>query len=235
MKLRSFFADRKHRVPRLWSNEELMRIAPHCRGDVVNVSGWQDSDKAGRHYRDYFSGASSYTLTNFKPEARGLQGLPGELFLDLEQPLDDSLRRRFDVVFNHTVLEHVFEVDTAFKNLCEMSRELVVLVVPFLQPMHADYGDYWRFSPMALDRLFKKNGLTMVRATSNRHWLASVYVVAVGARDPAKWAPVLGAPLDFEDTPRAYDGLERLVGSRAVPNFAFALARALGRGRKKDD
>ncbi len=235
MTLRSFFADRKHRVPRLWSNQELMHIAPKCGGDVVNVSGWQDSDKAGRRYRDYFSGASSYTLTNYKPEARGLQGLPGELFLDLEQPLDSSLSRKFDVVFNHTVLEHVFEIDTAFKNLCEMSRDLVILVVPFLQPMHADYGDYWRLSPMALDRLFKKNGLTMVRATSNRDWFSSVYIVAVGTRDPAKWLPVLGAPLDFEDTDHAYDGLERLVGSRAVPNFAFAVARLLGRRFNKDD
>ncbi|HEY1097328.1 MAG TPA: hypothetical protein VGF99_00310 [Myxococcota bacterium] len=229
MSLRSLLIDRKHRVPRLWSNQELQKIAPLCTGDVVNVSGWRDEDKAGRHYRDYFSAASSYTITNYKAEARGLQGTPGELFLDLEQTLDPSLHGRFDVVFNHTVLEHVFEVDTAFKNLCAMSRDLVVVVVPFLQPMHADYGDFWRFSPMALERLFAKNGLTMIRATSNRDWLASVYVVAVGARHPERWRGVLDAPLAFEDTDRAYDGLERLVGSRAVPNFAYALARLLRR------
>jgi hypothetical protein len=227
MKLGSLLADRKHRVPRLWSNQELAKIAPHCVGDVVNVSGWKDSDKAGRHYRDYFRRATSYTITNFKAEARGFQGADGEIFLDLEKPLEPEMVRRFDVVFNHTVLEHVFEVETAFKNLCEMSRELVVVVVPFLQPMHADYGDFWRFSPMALERLFRKNGMTMIRVASNRDWFSSVYIVAVGARDPERWSPVMGSSLAYEDTAHAYDGLERLVGSRAVPNFAYALARWL--------
>ena len=235
MKLAGLLNDRKHRVPRLWSNHELQLIAPYCRGDVVNVSGWKDSDKDGRHYRDYFSSASSYTITNFRAEARGLQGVPGELFLDLEQPLEPSLEARFDVVFNHTVLEHVFNVSLAFSNLCRMSKDLVVLVVPFIQPMHADYGDFWRFSPMALERMFAANGLTMIRAASNRNWFSSVYVVAVGSRNPGRWASTLGVSISFEDTERSYDGLERLVGSRAVPNFPFALARLLSRKMKAGD
>jgi len=69
------FEDRKSKLPRLWSNRELERIAPLFTGDVVNVSAWQDQDKEGRRYRDYFRSARSYTLTNYEADARGLQGV----------------------------------------------------------------------------------------------------------------------------------------------------------------
>ena len=70
---------RKFRLPRVWSNRELRRVGSMVRGDVVNVSAWQDSDKEGGHYKDYFPNASSYTITNWRTEARGYQGTPGEI------------------------------------------------------------------------------------------------------------------------------------------------------------
>lgn len=181
------FADPVHRVPRLWSNEELARIGALFDGDVVNVSAWRDEDKAGRRYRDYFPNARSYTLTNFRTEMRGFQGLDGEVFLNLELPLPEGLERAFDVVYNHTTLEHIYEFRQAFANLCSMSRDVVILVVPWLQPYHSDYGDYWRFSPLALAHLFAENGLTPARIVWNDDANASVYVLAVGVRDVERW------------------------------------------------
>src|SRR5678816_1575831 len=131
------FVDPVHRVPRLWSNRQLAEIGNLFDGDVVNVSAWQDSDKNGRTYRSYFPRARSYTLTNFEPEKRGYQGLAGEIFLDLEKPIPTELRQRFDVVYNHTTLEHVYEFRRAFANLCELSRDAVIIVVPWLQTAHS--------------------------------------------------------------------------------------------------
>src|SRR5512145_328456 len=125
-------ADPVHRVPRLWSNDELARIGPLFDGDIVNVSAWRDDDKAGRRYRDYFPRARSYTMTNFRTDMRGFQGWDGEIFLDLEQPLPVELQGAFDVVYNHTTLEHIYEFRLAFSNLCAMSRDAVVIVVPWL-------------------------------------------------------------------------------------------------------
>ncbi len=181
------FVDPVHRIPRLWSNRQLARIGDLFDGDVVNVSAWQDSDKDGRVYRSYFPRARSYTLTNFEAGKRGYQGLPGEIFLDLESALPDNLKNRFDVVYNHTTLEHVYEFRRAFANLCEMSRDAVIVVAPWLQPAHSDYGDYWRFSPMAIARLFHENGYSAARITWNDDKNASVYLFAVGVRDQDKW------------------------------------------------
>lgn len=67
---------------------------------------------------------------------RGTSGLDNELFLDLESPLPEDLVDRFDVVFNHTTLEHIFNFHQAFDNLVEMSKDIVILVVPVMQQVH---------------------------------------------------------------------------------------------------
>lgn len=185
--------DRKFRRARLWSNVELRKFASKFGGDVVNVSGWRDEDKEGGVYEQYFSLAKTYYVTNYKSEARGFQGdREKEIFLDLTQPCPLELVEKFDVIFNHTVLEHVFEVDQAFTNLCLMSRDLVVVVVPFIQEQHADYGDFWRFTPQAVDRLFKKNGLETIYLSYNDESDASIYIFAIGSKKPYSW-PVIKA------------------------------------------
>lgn len=165
----------------------------------MNVSAWTDDDKQGGKYADYFANKSSYTLTNFDPDKRGFQGFPGELFLDLEQPLSTDLESRFDVVFNHTTLEHVFDVRTAFTNLCSMSRDVVIIVVPFLQQVHSDYGDYWRFSPQAIERMFVDEGLSIAYLSFNNHHRTSVYVFAIGVRERQRWAEHFPFTFDYTD------------------------------------
>lgn len=182
---------REFRLPRIWSNRELRRLAPLFGGEVINVSAWRDSDKEGGYYRDYFSGASRYYLSNYG-------GVSGEsdntdFQLDLEAELPRELHARFDAVFNHTTLEHVFDVFTAVRNLCVMSRDVVIVVVPFLQRVHteASFSDYWRFTHHALHRLFQRNGLDVVYLSSTNVPAASVYHVCVATRHPEKWKPRL--------------------------------------------
>lgn len=175
------------RVPRIWSNKELAKIGHLFSGEIVNVSGWQDQDKEGRFYKDYFPNASSYSITNFDADKRGLQGAPNEIFLDLEADLPNNLERRFDVAFNHTTLEHIYDFRKAVQNICAMSREAVILVVPFMQEHHSDYGDYWRFTPAAMYRLLHENGFSPAQITWNKGRGASVYIFAVGVRRPENW------------------------------------------------
>ena len=179
--------DPRFRAARIWSNQELRKFAPKLRGSMVNVSGWRDSDKEGGTYQaNYFTNASEYWITNWKAEARGLQGdLPNEFFLDLEQDLPDELHGKFDVVFNHTTLEHVFDVFKAFENLCDLSSDVIIVVVPFLQEQHGAYGDYWRFTPWAVKRLFQRFGVTPAYINFNDGKRDAIYLVAVGARQPS--------------------------------------------------
>jgi len=179
--------NRTAQVARYWSNEELQRLSKIVSGDVVNVSGWKDEDKQGRHYREYFHQARSYTVTNYYGES-GFQNAPGELLLNLNTPLRPSLRARFDVVLCHTVLEHVFDVCTAFSNLASMTRDLLIVVVPFCQIQHelASFGDYWRFTPTCLRELYARSGLAVIYESSNEDFACGNYVLFCGSRYPER-------------------------------------------------
>jgi len=95
---------------RTWSNIELKKIAPIFEGDVVNVSGWEDKDKDGGFYKDYFVNASNYFITNY---SQHMPDRDNEIELDLEENLSSNLKEKFDVVFSHTILEHIYEVKKA--------------------------------------------------------------------------------------------------------------------------
>lgn len=182
------FKDRRYRLARSWSNRQLASIAPVFAGDVVNVSAWDDRDKEGRQYKDYFINAGSYSYTNYTGY-RGFQGISGEYLLDLTGDIPKDLARKFDVAFNHTTLEHIFDIRKAFANLCELSKDVVIVIVPFAQVQHEseDWKDYWRFTPTCLRRLFEENGLTVVYEAESPHKHSAIYLLFVGARNPEDW------------------------------------------------
>lgn len=184
--------DRGFRLARIWSNNELRKFAPLFKGNVVNVSAWEDKDKEGKYYRSYFSNANAYYCTNY-PGERGYQGKEDEIDLDLTCALPSDLRYKFDVVFNHTTLEHIFEVRKAFQNLCSLSKDIVIIVVPFMQVQHEteSYGDYWRFTPTCLRALFKENGFEVVYEAESLCRNSSVYLFFVGSRDPGRWGKMI--------------------------------------------
>lgn len=180
--------ERKFRKARIWSNKELKKISPIFKGSVINISGWKDEDKRGNFYKDYFKNASSYAISNYKGDT-GFQNKEGEIYLDLEKELDKKLIGKFDVVFNHTTLEHIYNVNKAFSNLCLMSRDIVIIIVPFLQQMHFGeaYKDYWRFTPYTIQRMFGENGIKLIYLNANNEKNESVYLIAVGSKKPKNW------------------------------------------------
>lgn len=208
-------------LARRWSNRELKKFAGWFPGEVVNVSAWKDEDKEGAHYADYFTQKTGYSITNYKAEARGIQGAANEIFLDLEQPLDPALAGRFDVVFNHTTLEHVYELQAAFGNLCAMSRDLVIVVVPWLQPYHSDYGDYWRISPLAAKKMFEANRLEPLYISFNEDAFASVYVFAIGTKHPERWRSKFPEPIAIANAAR------RTAGERSIVQGVRGALRVL--------
>jgi hypothetical protein len=180
--------DRQFRIARIWSNGEVRKLAPIFTGDVVNVSAWDDRDKEGGHYKEYFSNASGYYCTNYAG-ARGYQNKENEYFVDLTKDIPEELRRRFDVVFNHTTLEHIFDVRAAFKNLCEMTKDAAIIVVPFSQVQHErePYKDYWRFTPSCIRELFRENQMEVIYEAESNLKNAAIYLLLVASREPQKW------------------------------------------------
>jgi hypothetical protein len=199
------------RRPRLWSNEELKKIAPLFDGKVINVSAWKDRDKdvsykeyilgnydGGSRYKSYFVNASKYGVSNYPSDGyKGEQENPSideydyVYSIDLErETIPDDVHRKFNVVLSHTVLEHVFDVFTAFRNICKMSKDVVIIIVPFTQQVHYledGYKDFWRFTPFVLDKLFEENGFKVLYRSSNSQLQSSIYYFYVASRKPEEW------------------------------------------------
>ena len=185
--------------PRQFSNVILRHYAPAFTGDVINVSGWRDEDQAGFLYRSYFTAATSYVVSNSGEPVKGIGSHADEFEIDLSVPIAADLKNRYDVVFNHTTLEHVFEIKTAFKNLCEMSRDAIILVVPVLQQIHFSegYGDYNRLTTMGIVKSFEENGFETIVLQTNEQEFAPIYCVAIAVRADSKYKHILEKNLDF--------------------------------------
>jgi hypothetical protein len=184
------FIDRQFRLARLWSNGELRKLAPFFSGDIANVSGGDNIDKEGGTYDTYFPNCENWYVTNYLPGSfRGFAGRENEFLVDLTKELDPKLVRRFDVVMNHTTLEHIFDVNAAFHNLCQMTRDIAIIVVPFCQVQHESsaFGDYWRFTPTCLRQLFQNNGLQVIYESESPHENAAVYLLMAASRYPEIW------------------------------------------------
>ncbi|MGM0519939.1 MAG: hypothetical protein ACQERD_09890 [Campylobacterota bacterium] len=192
------------RKPRIRTNKILKRFAHLFEGDIINVSGSSDSDKEcslkdyyfgnydnGKRYKDYFINAKSYTVSNYPlDETKYNLDKTDMIFLDLEKDMPEEYLNRFDVVYNHTVFEHIFDVFTAFRNLCSLSNDIVIFVVPQFQRIHdyaRGYKDYWRFTPFAIDKLFEENDLTVIYRETTTGFSESMYLFYIATKNPKKW------------------------------------------------
>ena len=65
-----------------------------------------------------------------------------EEFLDLNEPLKEQFFKRFDLVVDTGTLEHCFNVGTAFKNMCNMTKVggVIVTAAPYSRPFHGYYN-----------------------------------------------------------------------------------------------
>ena len=217
--------DKRFSSPRVWSNIKLREIAPLFKGDVINVSAADDLDKEGNCYKDYFVNARSYVISNYSPgSSRGYRGRDNEILLDLTQNLPKELINRYDVVYNHTTMEHIFDVFTAFRNLCMLSKDIVIIVLPFAQLEHGKerYNDYWRFTLQAVEKLFEVNNMKVVYKCANDEPNTSVYVMAVASRFPENWKDKM--PKD--DKP---DFLAHWLGVDPIPKKKGRLEKFLRR------
>jgi len=182
--------------PRKWSNDELKKTAHLFRGDVINISAGKDLDKEGMVYRKYFKNATSYLISNYKKEYK-TEICYDEIELDLSTPLlsNSDLICRFDVVFSHTVLEHVYDTKVAIRNLCKMSKDIIITIVPFIQSFHhdemKDYHDYWRISPYAIINLFNEHDFKTIYITWNNDPIGNIYLFHIASKHPERWNEII--------------------------------------------
>jgi len=106
-----------------------------------------------------------------------------------------------------------------------MSRDMVVLVLPFLQQYHSDYGDYWRVSPLGIKRLFEENGFELLYLSFNSHRMSSVYTFSMATCRPKAWIDLI--PRQFSCVDPEASGSEPFIGQRAIPNTLYRIVRRM--------
>jgi hypothetical protein len=105
--------------------------------------------------------------------------------------LPTNLISRFDVVYNHTTLEHIYDIRKAVSALCQLSGDIVIVIVPFMQMVHWEpesYQDYWRPTPFALVNMFAENGFDIIYLSFNDNPVYDVYLFCIATRNPDKWS-----------------------------------------------
>ncbi|MEN8155076.1 MAG: hypothetical protein ABFR75_13750 [Acidobacteriota bacterium] len=203
---------------RVWSNRELKKFSSLFDGEVINVSGWQDKDKEGGKYRDYFCSSKNYYISNYSDDkVRGeSESTNTDFVIDLEEKIDPVFIDRFDVVFHHTILEHVSDPVFVFRNLSLMTKDIFISVVPFKQKLHFEkgsYGDYFRFSPMAMRKLYEDNGFTILYESFSPPPLIDIYLFYIGYRKK-KWE---------ENRKKTLIDIEKLNGRMGANNYKILL------------
>jgi SAM-dependent methyltransferase len=91
-------------------------------------------------------------------DVAALQGM--ERIVDLNDPLPDDLRRRFDLVIDPGTCEHCFNVGMAFRNVCEAVKHGGFLV--HLAPLTSINHGFWNFSPTIYPDYFEANGFSLL-------------------------------------------------------------------------
>lgn len=189
---------------RSWSNIILKKYLKYFSGDIIYVSGWEDADKEGGFYRDYYASFTRYVVSNIDGTSGMSEKVPEEIesiYLDLGKPIKPDLHKKFDVVFTHTVLEHIYKTEQALQNIVDMSRDMVVTVVPFSQGVHYTdfFSDYIRLTPFYLKKFFKERGFTVLLSSANQGSYTSIYLVFIASLQPEKYKNF------FKNAPIFYD------------------------------
>ena len=170
---------------RTYSNVSLKRILPLLNViSVLNISGWDDGDKEGGRYSHYFSQkVNKYEVSHFENDYLRSDTDISKMVINLED-INYQAVEKFELVFSHTVLEHVFDQQNAFRIMCSLAEKYVVGVVPMINVLHWEetYDDYWRFTPHGIRKLFENNEFNLVHLEIGPSLSISQYIIFVGAR-----------------------------------------------------
>lgn len=196
----------------------LLRTAEHAAlarltlsGKVLDLGG-----EKGSEYLSFIKGEFAVTTVNLDLDAAP------DITHDLEKPLPIS-SASYDHVLLINVLEHIFDYQQLLNEAVRVVRPggSIIIVVPFLFPIHPSPSDFWRFSGQTLERLLLSLGLESVRVHPLGSGVFSARYVMLDR--------LLPTPLRF----LGYHTLRHVV---SLADHVFVIvARVLGKKYRKED
>ncbi len=140
----------------------ILRDAEHAALSHITLSG-RVLDLGGSKtsaYQKLFQGSYTLTTINFDEKAKP------DVRHNLEKPLPFT-DASYNAVLLINVLEHIFHTRELLSESVRVlqSGGMLVIVVPFLFPVHPSPDDFWRFTESALARILEENGLRDIEIT----------------------------------------------------------------------
>ena len=134
----------------------ISNAMPHFYGKLL------DSGCGSMPYKDLI--LSNSAITNYVgldiEDSLDYEGIQPDFLWDgKKMPFDDAT---FDVVISTEVLEHVSDPDSYLKEVKRVLKPQgkFFFTVPFLMSLHEVPHDYYRYTPYALEMIFKRVGFT---------------------------------------------------------------------------
>ena len=94
----------------------------------------------------------------------------GHEYLDITNEI--QIEEKFDLIICTNVLEHIFDIKSAIKNLNYLLKEngQLLVSVPFIYPLHDEPEDFWRFTEHALKKIFSDFKILTIKRTGIRQF-----------------------------------------------------------------
>ena len=134
-------------------------------------SGKKNNGKCKYSVKDLFDRSNEFIQSDIVPEF-------GYNVIDVTKM---DYNNEFDVIICKTVLEHVYDVNKAVENMYNALKKggVLMIIVPFLYPLHDEPNDYWRFTEYSLRKLLKKFEKIEINYSGTRKIPFTYYVEAI--------------------------------------------------------
>lgn len=194
------------------TRDVMVHAARFMKGSVLDVGGGTSKYRA-----IVLSSATRYVCIDVVP------GIHVDVVGDvLRMPFaNDS----FDTVICNQVLEHVSDPERLMGEISRVLRAggCAIITAPFMQPVHADPGDYFRYTPEGIVALAGRCGLVEVeKGRYGGIWALASSFLKFGLFDPYKKQSRIKRAV-FQRMNRLFQWLDRFAHPRKVFSDSYAV------------
>lgn len=132
------------------SNQWLRKHCKDIQGKVLSIGSAKDKDGEGDYYKNYFSKALCYTTSEIS------ENFNCDLVLDI-RAMPEIANETYDCIYCSGVLEHVDDFHAGFNEITRILKPdgILLLGLPFRQPIHMPPQDFWRFTKYGIKYLLE--------------------------------------------------------------------------------
>ncbi|MEK6577867.1 MAG: class I SAM-dependent methyltransferase [Bdellovibrionota bacterium] len=134
------------------TRDVVIHAAPYIRGHVLDAGG----GLAAKYKSLILANAEKYTCLD--ASAGGHVDVTGDI---LHMPFENV---SFDTVLCNQVLEHVPDPERLMREISRVLRSggHAIITTPFMQPIHADPGDFFRYTPEGIAAIAGRHAFMVV-------------------------------------------------------------------------